>query len=601
MANPLIATTTNMELVADDRARRYDGVFDLLAEPFEAQGVIRSSCQFTVTQPWSVARFGRVTLGRGWWMFECAGEGDVGGVELRLVSPEDTLLAFSLRRAAKGRAMFPTERHFDVSLLVSPWPGSAKLSVLRLRRMTKAEEARMVGGLMSRLFRSERPLSKLVHIASRVLGGRSLRIQKPISPPVTNAAVEAVTAEHANFVTIEREGVTAVLRTDERLHLRAMEIAAASFARVLELKAVYADLDAAGIVRPHPAWDGDLAAAMGYAGPPVFFRGKAEAIDPRPRLAALAAEAGAVARIALPLARRDSPVMETFSPKPAPRLERLPSVSIIVPTKTRPDMLEKCLIALAERTGYPPLDVVLVDNGADTERIGTITAVASNRLQICKVDDFGPFNFSRLINLGVRHSRGEILLLLNDDIEAIETGWLHRLVDSAMAPGVGCVGARLLYPDRTIQHAGVMLGLSGVCGHLWKGLGEKEARTIPQVMLPSGRMAVTGACLAIRRETFDRVKGLDEQSFPVAFNDIDFCLRVREAGFRTIYRGDAVLIHHESQSRGSDDATRERRTRLAQETSVFLARWGHLLGDDPFGSPAFDPATESGAIHPSLR
>jgi hypothetical protein len=381
----------------------------------------------------------------------------------------------------------------------------------------------------------------------------------------------------------------------------AMDIAASVLSSTPQLGAVYADLDVAGTIRPRPAWDADLAAVANYAGTPVFFRGEAEAVDPWSRLKMLADQNGAVQRIPLPLARRDNHSGQTFVPPPVPHLERQPSVSVVVPTKTRLDLLEKCLEGLVERTDYSALEVVVVDNGAEQARIGAILAAASMRLQIRKLDDFGPFNFSHLINLGVRSSKGEIALLLNDDVEATDAGWLRRMVESAMAPGIGCVGARLLYPDRTIQHAGVMLGLSGVCGHLWKGLGEDEARTIPQVVLPSRRMAVTGACLAVRRDTFDRVGGLDEQSFPVAFNDIDFCLRVQAAGFRTIYRGDAVLIHHESQSRGLDDATLERRKRLTRETAAFLARWGDMLRDDPFGSPVFDPVSENGAIHPSLR
>jgi GT2 family glycosyltransferase len=211
----------------------------------------------------------------------------------------------------------------------------------------------------------------------------------------------------------------------------------------------------------------------------------------------------------------------------------------------------------------------------------------------------GPFNFSRLNNLGAEQARGEILLLLNDDIEPVEPSWLTRIVDAAMQSDVGAVGARLLYPDRTVQHAGVMMGLGGVCGHLWKGRTEAEAACIPQIVYPGSRMAVTAACLAVRRDLYREVGGLDER-YAVALSDIDFCLRLHTRGLRNVYRGDAVLIHHESQSRGLDDMTAGRRRRLAQETSLFLSRWKHLTANDPYGSPAFDPSVQSGAIHPAV-
>jgi GT2 family glycosyltransferase len=218
-------------------------------------------------------------------------------------------------------------------------------------------------------------------------------------------------------------------------------------------------------------------------------------------------------------------------------------------------------------------------------------------VRLIHVVDTGYFNFSRLANAGVAQSSGEVVLLLNDDVEPIRTGWLHRMVDAVMRPDVGAVGARLVYPDRSIQHAGVAMGIGGVCGHLWRGLREQDAARCPYVVYPGERMAVTGACMAVRRDVFNRVGGFDEVSFPVSLNDIDFCLRVRSLGLRNIYRGDAVLIHYESQSRGPDTANFRTRRRLARETEAFLSRWRHILQDDPFGSPEFDMRTESGAVH----
>ena len=231
----------------------------------------------------------------------------------------------------------------------------------------------------------------------------------------------------------------------------------------------------------------------------------------------------------------------------------------------------------------------------------SITTMEDMGVDICDngqaVSNFyGQAEYDQILSCLTNHQR-KVVLLLNDDVEPIAAGWLHRMVDAVLAPDVGAVGARLVYPEGPIQHAGVILGLGGVCGHLWKGLPADEAARNPYVVYPGARLAVTGACLAVRREAFDQVGGLDEQAFPVAYNDIDFCLRLHAAGYRNIYRGDVVLVHYESQSRGHDNETSRRRLRLARETGQFLKRWRRMIEDDPFGSPEFDSTIESGAVH----
>jgi GT2 family glycosyltransferase len=589
--------TANVEAVTPKRRGQ---LLDLLSEPLTNVGIRRDGNDFVVEQPWQVARFGQFTLRRGWWVFDCKGYGGFETAELRLVSPEDRMLAFSVRRAEKSRTLFHTDKAFDVSLLVSAWPGRYGFTLLRLRRLSLAEEVRLARDVLSRWANADKPFSKLLHVASRVASGRSIWLQSASTP--TPKAIPRVSLNDAvgQIRTIVHGDVTAVLREDERLHPRATEIVAQTFSRSPELHVVYADLSEGGQVRPKPEWDADLAAVSNYADSPMFFRGAVAPNEIWSRFQALAAQPGAIARIALPLASREVAIVKPISPPKSPRLPNTPLVSVVIPTKIRIDLLERCLEGLVERTGYPALEVVIVNGCSEHPRFETVIAQASAKLRLVRVDDTGSFNFSRLINLGVRNSAGDIILLLNDDVEAIESGWLHRMVESIIAPGVGCVGARLLYPNRTIQHAGITLGVSGVCGHLWKGLNMEEAALIPQVVLPSQRMAVTGACLAVRRELFDRVGGLDEISFPISFNDVDFCLRIRALGYRTVYRGDVALIHHESQSRGLDDANMESRKRLTSETAAFLDRWREVLFDDPFGSPAFDPLLESGAIHPSL-
>jgi GT2 family glycosyltransferase len=581
------------------RIGRCQKVLDLLAEPLpEGCGVERAGGTFVVSRPWAVAQLGLVEFKGGWWTFECEGEGDISAIELRLQSPQDALLAYSIRRAAGGATFLHTGRVFEVSLLVSAWPGAVNLSKLRLRRITAREQMTIASQLLVRALRSPSAIYRAAGIASRVIGGRALRLHGMRETPLRARAPELADAAE-DFRLVRGSGIAAVVRADEKLHERALEIAATAFEQSPGLRIIYADLDQGGYLEPRPAWDPDLAEACDYVHSPVFFRDAPEVVDPWTALSS--EDPACIGRISLPLARRERPARMALAALAVPSLPDPPLVSVIIPTKSRLDLLAICLDGLANRTDYARLEVIIVDNGADKAQLDTLVEAVRRRLPVDVIDRHEPFNFPRLINAGVRHSSGEIVLLLNDDIDALEPDWLKRIVSSAMLPDVGCVGARLLYPDGAVQHAGMMLGLAGYVGHLWKGLSQTEAAIIPQVVMPSGRMAVTGACLAVRRELFDRVGGLDEVTFPVAYNDVDFCLRVRSEGYRTVYRGDAVLVHRESQSRGDDDATMQRRIRVAREASAFAQRWGSLLHDDPFGSPAFDTAVESGAIHPSLR
>lgn len=289
----------------------------------------------------------------------------------------------------------------------------------------------------------------------------------------------------------------------------------------------------------------------------------------------------------------------SISPPP-PQLRSEPKVSVVIPTKSRIDLLKKCLDGLAGNTGYSNIEVIIVDNGCTDPALAPLLRQTQEKLKLIAVVDTGDFNFPRLIASGTRVANGDVLLLMNDDIEPIEPGWLHRMVESASASGVGAVGARLLYPDHTIQHAGIALGLGGSAGHLWKGATPEQAIRNSRIALPSRRLAVTAACLAVKRSLYEEIGGMDQQAFPVSLNDVDFCLRLEARGHRTIYRGDAVLVHHESQSRGDDDQSIAHRQRRSLETGRFLQRWRALVDDDPFSSPAFDPTRDSGAIHPAL-
>lgn len=589
------------------------GHLDFLDLPLGGESpMAREAKEFCFERAWSIAYFGQHRLKRGWWLFESEGDAGLSGIELRLTSALNPLITLANNhngvRNAGIRIYLPAAETFDVSILLSPWPGRVRLNGLRLRRLGMAETAVMFASNAKRIFTTRDALRKLAHLGLQFLRGRPLGFRLAPTPTTKSpasviSASETVKAPALSCRVVRHDVFDGFISDADSLDPRAVDIISYEFAQLPEVQAIYCDVREGDSIIPRPCRDPELGRWFEVATPPVFFRRDAsdDSHDPQRRLDDVLKRYGscAVARLPLPLVRRTYGVRPSLPPAPAPTLSRQPRVSVIVPTKYRTDLLEKCLQGLARRTDYPDLEVVLVDNGSTDGRLADVLEEARRSFEVIHVRDMGGFNFSRLVNLGVRVSRGEIVLLLNDDVEPAQTCWLNRMIESAMLPDVGAVGARLLFPDRTIQHAGVVMGIGGVCGHLWKGASEESAARNPYVVYPGERMAVTGACLAINRELFDRVGGFDE-TLPVSLNDIDFCLRVRALGQRNIYRGDAVLIHHESQSRGQDSETAQRRRRAAKETAIFLSRWRKLIRDDPFGSPAFDRRTESGAVHQSV-
>jgi GT2 family glycosyltransferase len=397
-------------------------------------------------------------------------------------------------------------------------------------------------------------------------------------------------------------GFRAIMRSDDRLHPEAVRIVAREFEACPELQAIYADVLEGDRIVPRPQWDEDLAASCDFFCAPVFLRTSSPCFaNPSDTLRGVAASEGAsaIGRIALPLVTRVDGSSTPLAPIPIPELARRPLVSVLIPTKYQIDLLARCLDGLAN-SGYAEIEVVVVDNGSDDPRLQRVISHAAKHISLISLRDTGEFNFSRLMNFASSRASGELLLLLNDDIEAVEPGWLHRMVESALRPEVGAVGPRLVYPDGTIQHAGVVMGIAGTCGHMWKHKSPDEALRNPLIVRPGRRSAVTGACLMVRKAIYESLGGLDE-AFPVNYGDIDFCLRLASQGLRNIYRGDAILVHHESKSTGavSLDAGRLKREALAR--GEFLRRWRAATLDDPCGSPAFDPSSESGLIRPALR
>jgi GT2 family glycosyltransferase len=260
--------------------------------------------------------------------------------------------------------------------------------------------------------------------------------------------------------------------------------------------------------------------------------------------------------------------------------EAPPLVSLIIPTRNGMPLIRQCVASILEKTTYPNYEILIIDNGSDDpEALRYLEEVAGNaRVRI--VRDDRPFNFSALNNAAVRQAEGTVIGLINDDIEVIAPEWLGEMVSLALQPAIGAVGARLLYPNDTLQHGGVILGLGGVAGHSHKHLPRHQQGYFCRAALVQSFSAVTAACLVIRKAVYEEVGGLNETDLAVAFNDVDFCLRLREAGYRNVWTPYAELYQHESASRGSD-STRAKRTRFAREIAYMKSRWGPLLLNDP--------------------
>jgi len=278
----------------------------------------------------------------------------------------------------------------------------------------------------------------------------------------------------------------------------------------------------------------------------------------------------------------------------------LPMVSVVIPTRDRKDLLELCVKGLDEQTSYRNKEIIILDNDSQEEATKAYFSVLSRRADVRIVPAPGPFNYPRLINLGASLARGEILMTLNNDIEAFEPDWLSEMVSQVLRPGVGLVGCLLLYPDGSVQHAGVIIGLSGVAGHMYAEAAADDPGYAGRIHATQDLSAVTGACHVMRKSLFDRLGGLDERHLAVAYNDIDFCLRVREAGLRVIYTPHARLLHRHSASRGSD-VRPDRLASFTWEREYMRTRWSHVIFDDPFFNPNLSLSGKRGRLATAPR
>nr|WP_301011612.1 glycosyltransferase family 2 protein [Halomonas sp.] len=275
-------------------------------------------------------------------------------------------------------------------------------------------------------------------------------------------------------------------------------------------------------------------------------------------------------------------------PVPTPQ----PLVSLLVPTRDGVEILKPCVDAILERTDYRHFELLILDNQSSCSKTLAYMAEVEKRDSRVKVLRWNhDFNYSAINNFGAKHSKGDIIGLINNDVEPIDGEWLTEMVSQASRPEVGCVGAKLYYPNGTIQHGGVVLGVGGVAGHAHRFFQHNEEGYAGRLQLVQNLTAVTAACLLLRREVFEKVGGLNEPDLAVAYNDVDLCLKVHELGLRNLWTPYAELYHHESISRGADD-TPKKRARALKEARYMRKQWGPLLDKDPAYNPNLTLAHE---------
>lgn len=379
---------------------------------------------------------------------------------------------------------------------------------------------------------------------------------------------------------------------------------------------IYADddlIDAAGRRHaPHfkPQWNAELASHHDFVTDScVFACGPASIEDAWPGDAVAHClraghQATGTAATTHPVPRHIPLVLHHRRSRPAPKVpvaapalpisdlaisDILPHVSIVIPTRDHAALLRTCMAGLAA-TRYPSFDVTIIDNGSqELESLAYLDALGDAGVRI--VRDPAPFNYAAMHNRVVGSLRGPLICFLNNDIEVLQPDWLERMVAPALRPGVGAVGARLLYPDGSIQHAGIVTGIGGGAAHAHRFLPPDEAGYFARAYLPQFVSAVTAACLVLDKKKFEAVGGFDADNFAVAFNDVDLCLKLTARGWKSFYEPRAVLVHHESKSRGLDHAP-AKRLRFAGELAALKRIWNTDLKIDPYHHPELSPFSE---------
>lgn len=533
------------------------------------------------------------------------------------------------------------QRSFAVarSLLRRPRP-AASLMITRLRgKNVRARQgfAALIGLDHRALWRRHPDRSREVSAADVPGGGEELR---PGLIPLASTQGQSATAGRASQRAgepIERPGGKGSQPAPILIHLapghtltpKSARYIDVAFAAGPEVQALYGDAlavfpDGAALPLLRPGFDPDYLLSVDYIGPVVALRRSAldaievpdtaspafatecllriadrfgpSAIRHLPRILShwridRAGEGGSGHRAArLDLVRRrgldgridGDGIITVLRPLPEPR----PSVSLIVPTRDRLDLLRPCLDSLRQRTDWPDREILICDNDsrepATLAYFHDLAASGQARIIYCP----GPFNFAAMNNAAAAEARGRLLAFVNNDVEAFAPDWLDLMCREALRPEVGAVGARLLDGDGRIQHGGIVLGTGGLATHSHRHVAGDALGYLSALRATRAVSAVTAACLVVEAAKFRSVGGFDADAFAVDFNDVDLCLRLGDAGFRTLYVGAAVLHHREAASRRR---TPEALARHQREVEAFRRRWGPLLVQDPHYHPGFDP------------
>ena len=261
--------------------------------------------------------------------------------------------------------------------------------------------------------------------------------------------------------------------------------------------------------------------------------------------------------------------------------KKKPKVTLIIPTRNKVDLLRVCLSSILKKTTYPNYDIIIIDNNSDCDATLSYFNLLKKTYKNVKIIPYKKeFNYSAINNFAVKHTRSEIVGFVNNDIEVITPNWIEEIVQHVVRPGIGVVGAMLYYPNDTIQHAGVIMGLGGIAGHSHKYFPRNDSGYFGRLKLVSEYSAVTAACSFVNRDLFLRAQGFNEKSLPVAFNDVDLNLKIKALGYRNIFTPFAELYHHESASRGAED-NKEKRKRALKEINYIKRKWHKIIDHDP--------------------
>lgn len=274
-----------------------------------------------------------------------------------------------------------------------------------------------------------------------------------------------------------------------------------------------------------------------------------------------------------------------------------PKVSVVIPNFNAPDLIQQAIGGLSHKTDYPALQIIIVDNGSDNaQTLNYYKTILEADPRVSIDIRKQPFNFSRAVNRGVELTDGELILLLNNDVEIIHSEWLKEMVSCLDYGNVGAVGAKLLYPSGLIQHAGVIVGFGNYAGHWYLDQSSNFPGPMGRLAVRQSMSAVTGACILTPRVCWDELGGFNDEDFKIAYNDVDYCLRLRKRGYTVIWTPFATLVHHESATRGSDD-TPENRERFEREK----ANLNRYHGTTGFDDPACNPWYTTDRSYPTLR